>query len=86
MGIDMKVTSPEALSTAIKNARHQKNLSQQATAARVGVKQATVSSFENHPEKSRIETLFKLLSALDLELRVVERGVPDSANGWSEEW
>lgn len=82
----MKITSPEALSTAIKNARHSQSLSQQATADKVGVKQATVSSFENHPEKSQIETLFKLLSALDLELRVVERGAPDPVSGWSEEW
>ena len=82
----MKITSPEALSTAIKNARHRQDLSQQSTAAKVGVKQATVSSFENHPEKSRIETLFKLLSALDLEVRVVERSASDPIGGWSEEW
>ena len=82
----MKITSPEALSTAIKNARYQQSLSQQATASKVGLKQATVSNFENYPEKSRIETLFKLLSALDLELRVVERGASDSVIGWSEEW
>ncbi|PFG52499.1 HTH-type transcriptional regulator/antitoxin HipB [Marinobacter sp. LV10R520-4] len=82
----MKITSPEALSTAIKNARYHQDLSQQATASKVGVKQATVSNFENHPEKSRIETLFKLLSALDLELRVVERGASDPVIGWGEEW
>jgi len=82
----MKVTSSEALATVIKNARSRQSLSQRATAEKVGVKQATVSSFENHPDKSRIETLFKLLSALDLELRVVERGAPDPASGWNEEW
>lgn len=82
----MKITSPEALATTIKNARHRQNLSQRAAADKVGVKQATVSSFENHPDKSRIETLFKLLSALDLELRVVERGASDPASGWNEEW
>lgn len=82
----MKITSPDALSTALKNARHHQNLSQQAVAAKVGVKQATVSSFENHPGKSRIETLFKLLSALDLELRAVERGASNPVSGWSEEW
>jgi HTH-type transcriptional regulator/antitoxin HipB len=82
----MKITSPEALSTAIKNARYQQSLSQQATASKVGLKQATVSNFENYPEKSRIETLFKLLSALDLELRLVERGASDPVIGWGEEW
>lgn len=82
----MKVTSPEALAQAIKNARKRQNVSQQLTAEQIGVKQATVSGFENHPDKSRVETLFKLLSALDLELRVTERGKPDSQTGWDQEW
>jgi len=82
----MRITSPEALAAAIKNARHSQNISQQATGAKVGVKQATVSGFENHPEGTRMETLFKLLSALNLELRVAERGAQDQVDGWNEEW
>ncbi|GGE63686.1 transcriptional regulator [Streptosporangium jomthongense] len=82
----MRITTPEALAAAIKYARQRQNISQQAAGVRVGVKQATVSGFENHPDKTRIETLFKLLSALDLELRVVERNAPDHLCGWNEEW
>lgn len=82
----MKITSPEMLAQALKNARKHQNLSQQATADQIGVKQATVSGFENHPEKSRVETLFKLLSALDLELRLTERGTSESETGWDQEW
>jgi len=82
----MKITSPEMLAQALKNARKHQNLSQQATADQIGVKQATVSSFENHPDKSRVETLFKLLSALDLELRLTERGKSEPESGWDQEW
>lgn len=82
----MKITSPEMLAQALKNARKHQNLSQQATADQIGVKQATVSGFENHPDKSRVETLFKLLSALDLELSLTERGKPEPESGWDQEW
>ncbi len=82
----MKITSPEMLAQALKNARKHQNLSQQATADQIGVKQATVSGFENHPDKSRVETLFKLLSALDLELRLTERGTSEPESGWDQEW
>lgn len=82
----MKLTSPEALAHALKNARKRQGLSQSETASQIGVKQATVSGFENHPAGSRIETLFKLLSALNLELQVSERDTPDDENGWDQEW
>lgn len=82
----MKITTPKLLAQALKNARIEQKLSQQAVAERVGVKQATVSSLENHPEKSRLETLFKLLSALEVELTVSARDRPPEDTGWTEEW
>jgi HTH-type transcriptional regulator/antitoxin HipB len=39
----------------------------------VGFKQTTVSDFELKPESTKLETLFKILAALDLELYVSER-------------
>lgn len=82
----MRITSPELLAQVIRNARTDRHLSQQSVAERVGIKQNTVSSFENHPEKSRVETLFRLLSSLNLELRVIERDQPPESTGWKEEW
>ncbi len=82
----MNITSPDTLAQSLKNARKRQNLTQQATADQIGVKQATVSGFENHPDKSRIETLFKLLSALNLELHLTQRGKPDQEAGWDQEW
>ncbi|MDR9425513.1 MAG: XRE family transcriptional regulator [Marinobacter sp.] len=82
----MKITSPEALALTLKNTRQAQSLTQQSAADLVGVKQATISAFENHPEKSRIETLFKLLAALDLELQVRQRDLPSEQTGWDQEW
>lgn len=86
----MKITSPEMLAQSLKNVRRDRHLTQQTTAELVGIKQATVSSIENHPERSRIETLFKLLSALDLELHLSERASADDAtsndHSWDQEW
>lgn len=85
----MKITSPEMLAQALKNTRQDHRLTQRATANQVGIKQATVSGFENHPERSRLETLFKLLSALELELHVTERNKPGGTagnNAWDQEW
>ncbi|GGY72885.1 helix-turn-helix domain-containing protein [Marinobacter zhanjiangensis] len=82
----MKITSPELLAQAIRNARVDHNLSQQSVAELVGIKQNTVSSFENHPEKSRVETLFRLLSALNLELSITERNQSPAGTGWKQEW
>ncbi|NIC04123.1 helix-turn-helix domain-containing protein [Billgrantia bachuensis] len=86
----MKITSPEMLAQSMKNARRHHQLTQQGAADLIGIKQATVSAFENHPERSRIETLFKLLSALELELHVTERNRPEAKaadeRGWDQEW
>lgn len=82
----MKVTSPDMLGNALKEARTSNHLTQKEVAELVGIKQATVSAFENYPEKSRVETLFKLLAALGLELHVAERDQEQHDQAWNEEW
>ena len=70
----MKVTSPTSLAYAIKDHRKINKLTQTKTAELIGIKQTTVSDFENRPESTKLETLFKILSARDLELHVVNKG------------
>ena len=83
----MNVTSPKILAQAVRNARKQRKLTQRETAESMGMKQSTVSEFENHPEGTRLDTLFKLLAALDLKLQVVSRrGENKSSDGWNQEW
>lgn len=83
----MKITSATMLAGALKDQRKALNLTQSQAADLVGMKQATVSGLELRPDSSKLETLFRLLSALDLELHVVPRGQPANDNsGWTQEW
>lgn len=83
----MKITTSATLANAIRDQRKALQLTQAETAERVGMKQTTVSGFEQNPDTSKLETLFRLLSALELELHVVPRGeTPDKDSGWTQEW
>ena len=82
----MKITTAQHLSSVLKESRTANKLSQSEVAKRVGMRQDTVSNFEKYPESTRLETLFKLLSALDLELEVHPRDRKSQADDWQEEW
>ncbi|CAM8031927.1 Transcriptional regulator [Lelliottia nimipressuralis] len=83
----MKITTSTMLANAIRDQRKSLQLTQAETAERVGMKQTTVSGFEQNPDTSKLETLFRLLSALELELHVVPRGEKaDKDSGWTQEW
>ncbi|RJL49740.1 helix-turn-helix domain-containing protein [Pectobacterium carotovorum] len=82
----MKITSAGMLAHAVRDERKKRKLNQSHVAESMGIKQSTVSDFENHPEGTRLETLFKLLAALDLELHLSKRGEPESGQEWGEEW
>lgn len=66
----MRVNSAKELSVYLQDKRLADKLSQETVADLASMRQATVSSFESKPSSAKLETLFKLLSALDLELRV----------------
>ncbi|WP_244149131.1 helix-turn-helix domain-containing protein, partial [Rodentibacter mrazii] len=72
-GYIMIITSPKMLSQVVREFRYKDNLSQTDISKRAGIKQATISVFENTPESTKIETLFKILTALELELVVQPR-------------
>ncbi|WP_386697825.1 helix-turn-helix domain-containing protein [Lonepinella sp. MS14436] len=69
----LSITSAKALAQVIREFRYQAELSQVDVAKRAATKQATVSVFENNPESTKLETLFKILTALELELIVQSR-------------
>ena len=78
-----KATTAKELSNYIKDIRISKELSQSNIAKKVGIRQDTVSSFELHPESTKLTTLFKILSALNLELQIAPR---NTNSQWQEEW
>lgn len=83
----MRITSTRSLSQALRQARLERGLTQTDVARLVGMKQSTVSAIENHPDQARLKTLFRILSALGLELDLTERGgASHDAVEWDQEW
>jgi HTH-type transcriptional regulator/antitoxin HipB len=97
----MKITNSRQLSAYIKDIRLNQKQSQTGTAKKVGIRQDTISSFELNPDSTKLNTLFKILSALNLELEVKVRNaklteqlhgnnsaaiVNTSDSKWKEEW
>ena len=86
----MKITNAKQLSTCLKNVRLAQKLSQDTIASKVGIRQDTVSSFEKMPDSTKLETFFKILSALNLELEIKPRNMQHSSaqqdKAWQEDW
>jgi HTH-type transcriptional regulator / antitoxin HipB len=81
----MLIHSTQELAEFTRDYRKRKRLSQSEASDRVGLRQKTVSAFESKPESTKLETVFRLLSALDLELHIVPRGEA-TFQGWDQEW
>lgn len=73
------VRSPKQLGTLIHNARISRNLTQQGLADLVGTGQKTVSRIEGGHSGTKLDTMFSILTALDLDLALGPRrkGSPD---------
>ncbi|MBV1692080.1 helix-turn-helix domain-containing protein [Novosphingobium sp. G106] len=76
------VRSPKQFGSLIHNARVRHNLTQQALADLVGTGQKTKSRVENGHEGTKLETIFALIAALDLDMQLTPRrkGGPDMAD------
>ena len=79
-----KIISPENLGSALREERRNKGLSQAAAGKAVGIDQPTVSKVEQGNSGTRLDTLFRLLAALDLELVLQPRQSPGENN--EEAW
>jgi HTH-type transcriptional regulator / antitoxin HipB len=80
----MLVTSAKTLAIALRDHRKINHLSQSEVAERVGLRQETISAFENKADSTKLDTLFRILAALNLEIHVVPRGT--KLLGWDQEW
>lgn len=66
----MRINNEKDLAAMIHDQRTHLSHSQKDIADLVGLRQATISAFESDPSGSRITTLFKLLSALELDMEL----------------
>ena len=81
------VRSPKELALAVMSQRKKLKLSQLEVGKLVGLKQATLSAFENKPEGTQLETLFRILSALNLDIKISEKDAPQiNKDKWKDEW
>jgi HTH-type transcriptional regulator / antitoxin HipB len=68
------IFSPIQLANYMKLMRQKNNWTQSELAKKIGIKQATVSNFENNPDKTTLTTFFKILQSLEMTLALYERG------------
>ena len=61
------------LGSVIRSARKQQNLRQVDVAQKASVRQALVSDIENGVTTAKLDTIIKVLAALDLDLSIIPR-------------
>ncbi|TCB95085.1 type II toxin-antitoxin system antitoxin HipB [Enterobacter wuhouensis] len=66
------IYSPTQLANYMKLVRQKNGWTQVALARKIGIKQATVSNFENNPDKSTLTTFFKILQSLGMTMALYE--------------
>lgn len=69
------VRTADQLAKVIQGIRKSSGQSQQAVADKVGMFQKTVSLIETNPENASLGSLFKLISALNLELILQDKSI-----------
>lgn len=84
--MQLRALTPEQLGAVLRGRRQALGLTQREVASQVGLLQKTVSGVETDPAGSSLTTLFKLLSALDLELVLEAKPGVGTRVGGGSEW
>ena len=66
--------TPAQIGAIIQRERRARGLTQAQLGAKIGRRQATISKLEKGEPATQLSTLFDVLSILNLELGVIERG------------
>lgn len=73
-----KISTPEDLASALRDARHTVDISQEELSKRSGVRQATISDLEKMLHPRPINNLLRLLSALKLNFILEDQDIQES--------
>ena len=84
--MDYSVKSADQLALILKGIRQNAGLTQKDVSYDNGLLQKTVSLLENTPEKSSVGSLFKLLSALEVDIVLQPRKTNRHKRVTSAEW
>ena len=82
----MYIRSSKEMAEYVVTTRKELGLSQSEVANRAGLKQKTISSFENNPNGTKLMTLFRILSAVQLDLNLSLKDDKEVKSSWTEEW
>lgn len=81
------IYSPKQLADMMLLIRQKNGWTQLELAKKVGIKQATISNFENNPNKTTLSTFFKLAQAMDISLTIQEKSqLASSDESDDENW
>ena len=79
--------SPKELALLVINQRKKLKLSQAAVGKLTGLKQQTISEFEIKPDGTKLSTLFNILSAVNLDIKLAAKDeITQTKTRWKEEW
>jgi len=86
----MLIHSSTDLAQFYRDQRKQHHVSQAAIAQEIVIRQDTISKFELKPDNVRLDTVFRLLAALDIEMHLIPKEQLTSTDKpekcWSEQW
>lgn len=79
---------PNAISECNETGSAEKWLDAERTGKKIGIKQATISNFENNPDNTTLTTFFKILQSLELSMTLCETTdtAPESTDQQHLEW
>jgi len=81
------IRSPKEFALLVMSQRKKLKLSQLEVGKLVGLKQTTISAFENKPGSTQLDTLFRILSALNLDVTISEKNELEMKTAeWKNEW
>lgn len=82
--MDQLIYSPQSLGSAIKRQRKARKLSQKEAGGSFKLDQTTISSIEQGAPGTRLETIFRILAALELEMviRPKKNNIRNNKENW----